>query len=340
LWVSQHSYEAAAGWLRQNPISNLQLVRNVNLAAAATDGVIIATAPETHFTLAREAVALGLPTLCEKPVAADLAQAKILLELSQSTGCPLGINLEFLHASYLQDFAELLRNELVSSIHIDWQDPWSEERDSEIKYAEFYTDVMLDQLPHCWSVLSVIRPENAGLHIREIRETPAGVVVIGKLGAIAITCSLGRRAEQRIRRVSVNQEEWVLDFAQEPGFVTHESLMTGNTWSGDRPLGRSLRSFVEVVGNPGQQRTWPLALSNCFNTVQCSQSASVLWRELLDKRIQDLQRRSTIDPKNPEHVRLVIDRFLPEFAAKGHRFPVWTFEEQTEFVRTWLTGHP
>lgn len=45
------------------------------------DGLLIATATPTHPALIGEAVAAGVPTLCEKPVAADSATARGVLEL-------------------------------------------------------------------------------------------------------------------------------------------------------------------------------------------------------------------------------------------------------------------
>ena len=337
LWVSRHSYEAAESWLGQHPVSNLQLVRNVSLATAGADAVIVATTPESHYAIVQQTQAQGLPTLCEKPIASDLAGAKKLLELSQVSGCPLGIHLEFLYANYLRDFAELVGNSTVRCIHIDWQDPWSEERNSELKYGEFYTDIMNDQLPHCWSVLSVMRPGETGLTVSEIRGIEAGADVIGQFGTTAITCRLGRRADRRIRQVSVNHGEWILNFSQEPGVIVHEGEVVNNSWTADRPLIRSLSSFISVAVNPAQQHNWPLSLTNCFDAVQSSLAASATWQTFLESRIQELQRSADFDLENPEHVRLVVDRFLPEFAAFGQRILVRTLEEQTEFVRIWMS---
>lgn len=337
LCVSRHCFSAAENWLKQNPVSNLQLVNDLDLAASAADAVIIATSPENHYRLTRQAVDLGLPTLCEKPVASTLIGAMELFELAKSTDCPLGLNLEFLYASYLQDFAELVRTASPTSIHIDWLDAWSEGRGAATKYGEFYTDVMSDQLPHCWSVLSAILPEKAGMTIREIRETAAGVDVVVRFGALPVTCRLGRRAKQRIRRVSVNDGEWLLDFSQEPGVVVQGGVVTSNNWTGDRPLSRSLRGFVEVAAHPERQQHWPLALTNCFDAVQSSLIASDMLRTVQDKRLQEMQMNAGINLENPEHVRIVVDRFLPEFAELGQRFPVRTIEEQKSFVKTWMS---
>lgn len=47
----------------------------------AADGIIIASPPETHFWIARECLASGIPVLIEKPVTLDAAQALELVSL-------------------------------------------------------------------------------------------------------------------------------------------------------------------------------------------------------------------------------------------------------------------
>jgi predicted dehydrogenase len=53
------------------------------------DAVIVAAATEVHYELAREVVGRGIPLLVEKPVTADLAQTRDLVERSIASGVPL-----------------------------------------------------------------------------------------------------------------------------------------------------------------------------------------------------------------------------------------------------------
>lgn len=52
----------------------------------ASDGVLLATPTNTHPALLREAVAAGVPTLCEKPIASDLAEMTVLVGEIESSG--------------------------------------------------------------------------------------------------------------------------------------------------------------------------------------------------------------------------------------------------------------
>ena len=50
------------------------------LAAAGIDAVVISTPLDTHEALVREAIALGLPVVCDKPFTPDAASALTLVK--------------------------------------------------------------------------------------------------------------------------------------------------------------------------------------------------------------------------------------------------------------------
>ena len=61
------------------------------LLASGLDGVLIASSTPTHLALLRAAVAAGIPTFCEKPVAEDPHAAGDLLEDVRRAGVPVQI---------------------------------------------------------------------------------------------------------------------------------------------------------------------------------------------------------------------------------------------------------
>jgi len=61
------------------------------LAAAGLDAVVITTPLDTHETLVREAIALGLPTVCDKPFTPDAASARALVREAERAGLPLAV---------------------------------------------------------------------------------------------------------------------------------------------------------------------------------------------------------------------------------------------------------
>ena len=61
------------------------------LLASGVDGVVIASSTPTHLPLLRAAVAAGIPTFCEKPVAEDPYAAVDLAEWVRRSGVPVQI---------------------------------------------------------------------------------------------------------------------------------------------------------------------------------------------------------------------------------------------------------
>jgi hypothetical protein len=333
-WISKHSYDSAVNWLNANPIANLELRQEVDLGKLRPDAAIVSTSPESHYAITKSTVELEIPTLCEKPLGKDMSQVEELLSLSETNGCPLGINLEFLNASYLHDFADKICHEDVLSVEIDWIDPWVEVRDGVEKYGELYTDIMNDQLPHCWSVLKTIFPSRSGLQITSVFEDSSLVVATGTFDDVNVRCRLSRHGAARLRRVAVNDGEYACDFSQEPGFATLRGKSVCNRWTGDRPLAKSLSEFKSVVTDVRLQQTWSAGIGTCFDAIRSAQYSSVILAALRDEKIAALNLRSEIDPDNTEHVRLIVDRLLPEFAARGIRIPARSHQERQAFVRS------
>ena len=65
--------------------------RLAELAAAGIDAVVISTPLDTHEALVREAIALGLPVVCDKPFTPDAASARALVDEAERSGVPLTV---------------------------------------------------------------------------------------------------------------------------------------------------------------------------------------------------------------------------------------------------------
>lgn len=64
------------------------------LLDSGIDGFVIATATPAHAALLRAGVAAGIPTFCEKPVAATLAESVDLVRLEAETDVPIHIGFQ------------------------------------------------------------------------------------------------------------------------------------------------------------------------------------------------------------------------------------------------------
>jgi predicted dehydrogenase len=61
------------------------------LAATGIDAVVISTPLDTHEALVREAIALGLPVVCDKPFTSGAAGARALVNEAERSGIPLTV---------------------------------------------------------------------------------------------------------------------------------------------------------------------------------------------------------------------------------------------------------
>ncbi|HEX2771324.1 MAG TPA: Gfo/Idh/MocA family oxidoreductase, partial [Micromonosporaceae bacterium] len=64
------------------------------LVASGVDGLVIATATPSHAPLLRQAIAAGVPTFCEKPVAATLEETIELHNLTAASDVPVQVGFQ------------------------------------------------------------------------------------------------------------------------------------------------------------------------------------------------------------------------------------------------------
>lgn len=83
--------------LRRDEVAAALAVETADDASSAierADAVVIATPPSTHAAFVREAVAAGRPTLCEKPLADDIADSIALAAFTESSGIPVQVGFQ------------------------------------------------------------------------------------------------------------------------------------------------------------------------------------------------------------------------------------------------------
>ena len=77
------------------------------------DAAIVATPPDTHFAVAAPLLEMGIPTLVEKPLTVDLAEAHRLIALAADRGVPL-------MCGFVERFNPVVR---AAASHLDAQGP-------------------------------------------------------------------------------------------------------------------------------------------------------------------------------------------------------------------------
>lgn len=240
-------------------------------------------------------------------------------------------------------------------VELLWLDPWSEVRYGETKYSDVYTNIVDDMFPHCWSVLRHVTSVDAW-GVEQVEYLLNSDVQISLVqGNVSASIILSRRAPQRRRRLSVrlpgqgsrsgpsdvgeplsipgssrfgtSSYTAELDFSPEPGFILQPGQRHELQWDGERPLTRSLKSFLEVVaahrsGDQQLWQSWPLSIVSCRQSVQVSTAiAARLHRaqqRWLDRCLAG-DRACMGTDGDAFRQRLWFDMFVPIAAAAGQR---------------------
>jgi hypothetical protein len=331
-WVSQHNYGLLSKWVKKYDHDRVTLLENDELIwEKDINACIVATSPSTHAYYAEKAIRLCIPTLVEKPFVINTSDANYLLSLAQEKNCPVGINLVFMYASYLQKFAKYFAGKSLRSIEITWIDPVLELRYGEEKRPDLYTSVAHDMFPHVWSILKILIP-NLDIELADVTYTADGkITVTGKSEQTTFRTIFSRRGAERVRHIKINDCEWFLDFSQEPGFVLHNGSKNVNSWEGNKtPLYQSLETFLKVAQGSLVDSQWRTLLENCISSVHLAdqvhislQAAQYQYLGALGAKEEDLL---------VDHLDVLLDLFLPQVAMEGKRPPVKSKSEKKDFA--------
>lgn len=88
-----------------------------DLLASGVDGFVIATGTAGHAPLVRQAVAAGVPTFCEKPLAASLAETVELAGLVDASGVPVQVGFQRRFDCAYQRVASAVRSGELGRVH-------------------------------------------------------------------------------------------------------------------------------------------------------------------------------------------------------------------------------
>lgn len=71
-----------------------EIARDTDALLSGVDGVVIASSTSAHADLLRQAVAAGIPTFCEKPLALALEETVDLVDVVEASGVPVQVGFQ------------------------------------------------------------------------------------------------------------------------------------------------------------------------------------------------------------------------------------------------------
>ena len=219
----------------------------------AIDGLVVATPPALHFEMAREAVALGIPVLIEKPLTLDLGQAKALKRAANHARCLVMVDHVHLFSPAYRALKERVNAvgpaRAVRAIAGDW--------------GPFRPDVPVlwdwgaHDIAMCIDLLGG-QPETVRAAYHEQRDTIDGAGEIVDLhlsfpGGIDVSIRIGNLIQPKTRyfAVHLDTEVIVFDDGAEHKLTVHPStegyaLPAGPGWNIDLPKEMPLANAIKV----------------------------------------------------------------------------------------------
>jgi predicted dehydrogenase len=115
--VSDLRADRLATLARRHPTVRTTTDHRDLLKDPAIDLIIVATPVSTHFELARQALLAGKHVLVEKPMAANTAEADVLIELADSKGLKLMVDHTFVYTGAVQKIKELVSRKELGDLY-------------------------------------------------------------------------------------------------------------------------------------------------------------------------------------------------------------------------------
>ncbi len=232
------------------------------MAAGGVEGVIVATPAEFHGGILRDTLAAGLPALVEKPLTANLAEARDLLVFAEAAGLTVWVDHTHLFAPAYGRLKSLARDMGPIRRIVSTGGRWGPFRAS--------TPVLWDWGPHdvalCLDMAGAV-PTAIAAETVEWRETPEG---LGEILALSLDFEGGFRAEIEVgnifpakrRRFEVQFDDAALIFddradnklvrrSERGGVPIHETIPV----AGEKPLTYAVLGFVDAIRSGSNELT-------------------------------------------------------------------------------------
>jgi len=116
-WVCDRRPEALATAQSRYPAIAATTDLEVVLKDAAVDAVLVATPISTHHAIAKAALETGKHVFVEKPMTADAAQARELVELAAERGLTLMVGHTFVYSPPVSKVKELIDQDVLGEIY-------------------------------------------------------------------------------------------------------------------------------------------------------------------------------------------------------------------------------
>lgn len=237
--------EAAAALARRFPRARTFATLAECLRACAAEVVHVCTGADSHVALALAALEAGRHALVEKPAASAGREARRLADLARQRGrtlCPVH------QLPFQRGFQALLRQRgrlaTIVRIAVTIASAGGEGRGEAER-----RDVLLEILPHGFSLLRALLGPQAALCLRTLAFTDDGLELAGRCGGVALSLVVGLRGRPPLSELVVMGTEATALVDLFHGYCVLDRGPTSRTGKALRPFRRGVRLLAGAGSN-------------------------------------------------------------------------------------------
>ena len=250
---SPHNHLYMKEWIVKNKVEQqIKVITSFPNSFHTPCVVIVANATRDHYKSALKAISAGADVLVEKPVVLNYKQALDLYDFAKKNNKIVCASHVFLFASYIENFSKLIQERgEIEKIKISWEDSVIERRHGELKKFDAGLPIIVDCLPHIFSIISKFVPIDVSYNSIRLQISNGGsrVNMFLKNSGIPVEILMVRGGSQRTRLVEIIVEgkNNTLDFSIEPGVIKSENKKISGDLNWDhkpKPLKQLLSAFL------------------------------------------------------------------------------------------------
>jgi len=266
------------------------------------DKIIIASHSSQHCSDLKIHGSCGVDILIEKPLFPVFLDFETLSEVDLNR---IFINTEFYNAYFVSDFFNEIKLLDLNNIEIFWHDPLTETRNSEeSKCSEIYSSIFMDQLLHVMSILKLMEFDIKNYSRVKITinkdSQHKGIKISCNFGSTKISISLSRFADQRERKIVVNNGISSLDFSSKP-LIKKIGQCKSEVLSLDRlfPIAQTLSNFLNY---PDKSNIFSLSLKSLTPEMKfCFLCEEIFINKMKDQLFSSNQDRFDLNKNTVNH---------------------------------------
>ena len=265
---SPNNWKNINNWSKKLNLANVRILKKIKLSyKIKPNAAIVVNKANEHFFVSKKLISLGIPTIIEKPITANLAELKYLENLSIKKNISIAPGLVFLFSGYLKELSSYIASkEKINEIKIIWSDPINEIKDGEPKIYDPNISVLEDCLPHFLSIISLfLKCDKIKYDKISFFKGGSSITAYFKIESKRVVFKVSRNSDERRRIILVktSSPNYEINFSDELPTLKKNNRFIKFLYKKKhrRPMEQMLRLFLSPMNHIQDHKQFNLKLS-------------------------------------------------------------------------------